>query len=79
MRIARAAARYHLGVCRGVPLTLAGVEMCRDWGHAKDYVQCMWKMLQQDSASDFVIATGKARSVKDFVVAAFAHVNVGLV
>ena len=46
-----------------------------DWGHAKDYVYAMWKMLQQKKAQDFVIGTGKIHSVKDFIKCAFEHVN----
>lgn len=48
-------------------LVLGNLDAKRDWGHAKDYVEAMWLMLQQDEAEDFVIATGKQYSVKDFV------------
>ncbi len=48
-------------------LYLGNLEAKRDWGHAKDYVEAMWKMLQQRRPSDFVIATGKQYSVKDFI------------
>jgi GDPmannose 4,6-dehydratase len=47
----------------------------RDWGHAKDYVEMMWLMLQQEQAEDFVIATGQQYSVRDFVNAAAAEVG----
>lgn len=53
-------------------LRLGNMDSKRDWGHARDYVEAMWMMLQQDSADDYVIATGKMRSVRDFVEAAFA-------
>jgi GDPmannose 4,6-dehydratase len=48
-------------------LTLGNLEAKRDWGHAKDYVKAMWLMLQQEKPDDYVIATGQARSVQDFV------------
>ena len=56
-------------------LRLGNMDAKRDWGHARDYVQAMWLMLQQDKAGDYVIATGEMRSVRDFVAAAFAMVN----
>jgi len=64
-KITRALARIKLGLqdC----LYLGNLEAKRDWGHAKDYVEMQWLMLQQDSADDFVIATGKQYSVRDFV------------
>ena len=54
---------------------LGNMEAQRDWGHARDYVEAMWLMLQQDKADDYVIATGEMRSVRDFVAAAFAMVS----
>ncbi|MBI2233873.1 MAG: GDP-mannose 4,6-dehydratase [Micavibrio aeruginosavorus] len=60
-------------VARGESLALGNLDACRDWGHARDYVRGMWMMLQQDAPDDFVLATGKNHSVRDFVVAAFAH------
>jgi GDPmannose 4,6-dehydratase len=59
-------------------LTLANIDSCRDWGHAKDYVRGMWLMLQQDSPGDFVLATGVAHSVQDFLNAAFEHLGITL-
>jgi GDPmannose 4,6-dehydratase len=56
-------------------LRLGNMGAKRDWGHARDYVEAMWLMLQQDEADDFVIATGEMRSVRDFVAAAFAMVS----
>ena len=56
-------------------LRLGNMDAKRDWGHARDYVEAMWLMLQQDKADDYVIATGEMRSVRDFVAAAFAMVN----
>jgi GDPmannose 4,6-dehydratase len=54
-------------------LRLGNMEPQRDWGHAKDYVEAMWRMLQQDKPDDFVIATGQTRSVRDFVEMAFSY------
>ena len=56
-------------------LKLGNIYSKRDWGHAKDYVEAMWLMLQQDSPNDFVIGTGKEYSVEDFAKKAFAHVG----
>jgi GDPmannose 4,6-dehydratase len=56
-------------------LRLGNLDSKRDWGHARDYVEAMWLMLQQDKADDYVIATGEMRSVRDFVAAAFAMVG----
>ena len=56
-------------------LRLGNMDAKRDWGHARDYVEAMWLMLQQDQADDYVIATGEMRSVRDFVAAAFAMVS----
>ncbi len=61
-------ARIKLGVQDS--FTLGDLNPQRDWGYAGDYVEAMWKMTQVDEASDFVIATGQTRSVRDFVVAA---------
>ncbi len=56
---------------RSGELALGSLEHQRDWGHARDYVEAMWMMLQQDTADDFVIATGVSRTVRQFVDAAF--------
>lgn len=53
------------------PIRLGNLEAKRDWGHARDYAQAMWLMLQQESPDDYVIATGETRTVREFVVAAF--------
>lgn len=53
-------------------LELGNMDSLRDWGYAKDYVECMWLMLQQDEPDDFVIATGTQHTVREFVEAAFA-------
>lgn len=59
-------------------LCLGNMNARRDWGYAKDYVECMWLMLQHDVPEDFVIATGETRTVREFVEAAFAHAGVTL-
>ena len=59
-------------------LYLGNLNATRDWGHARDYVECMWKILQQDEPEDYVIATGENTSVRDFVRIAFKHVDIDL-
>ncbi|XP_016956714.1 GDP-mannose 4,6 dehydratase [Drosophila subpulchrella] len=54
---------------------LGNLDSKRDWGHASDYVEAMWMMLQRDSPSDYVIATGETHSVREFVEAAFKHID----
>ncbi len=56
-------------------LFLGNLESVRDWGYAKEYVESMWLMLQQDSPSDYVVATGVGASVRDFAKAAFLHAD----
>jgi GDPmannose 4,6-dehydratase len=57
-------------------LYLGNLNAQRDWGHARDYIECMWKILQHDEADDFVIATGEMHSVRSFVEKAFACVDI---
>ena len=64
-KITRALARIKLGMQK--TLYLGNLNARRDWGHAKDYVEAQWLMLQQDKPEDFVIATGKNYSVRDFI------------
>jgi GDPmannose 4,6-dehydratase len=59
-------------------LFLGNLSAKRDWGHAKDYVKAMYLMLQQETAEDFVIATGVTTEVRDFVKMAFSHVGIEL-
>lgn len=59
-------------------LYLGNLNAQRDWGHAKDYVEAMWRILQQDTPEDFVIATGVTTTVRDFVIMAFAEVGIEL-
>jgi len=56
-------------------LVLGNLDAKRDWGYAKEYVEAMWLMLQQDKPDDYVVATGETHSVKEFLEAAFAHVG----
>ena len=69
-KITRAAARMQLGLQE--KLYLGNLNAKRDWGHAKDYVEGMWRILQQDAPEDYVLATGETHSVRDFVHRAFA-------
>jgi len=73
-KITRAAARIKLGMQE--KLYLGNLEAKRDWGHAKDYVKGMWLMLQQETADDFVLATGKTYTVKYFTQLAFAEMGI---
>lgn len=72
-KITDAVARIKLGMQK--TLKLGNLDAKRDWGHAKDYVEAMWLMLQQDEPDDYVIATGRTSSVRDFCTLAFAHVG----
>jgi GDPmannose 4,6-dehydratase len=75
-KITRATSKIALGL-QDV-LYMGNLNAKRDWGHAKDYVEAMWLMLQQEQPEDFVIATGIATSVRDFVVLAFNEVGITL-
>ena len=57
------------------PITLGNIDALRDWGHARDYVEGMWRMLQHDIPDDFVLSTGEQHSVREFIELAFAHVG----
>ena len=72
-KITRALSRIHLGLQD--TLYLGNLNALRDWGHAKDYVEMQWLMLQQEEPDDFCIATGKQYSVRDFVNFAWGHLN----
>ena len=56
-------------------LYLGNLDARRDWGYAPEYVEAMWRMLQQPEPGDYVVATGEMHSVREFVAAAFAHVG----
>jgi GDPmannose 4,6-dehydratase len=75
-KITRAAARIALGL--QPKLYLGNLDAKRDWGHAKDYVEAMWRILQQDEAEDFVIATGVTTTVREFVRLAFAELGIAV-
>ncbi|MGE7467970.1 GDP-mannose 4,6-dehydratase [Bosea sp. NPDC003192] len=72
-KITRAVARISVGLesC----LYLGNLDARRDWGHARDYVEGMWRILQRDEPGDYVLATGETRSVREFVELAFSHVD----
>ena len=75
-KITRAVARITKG--KQDKLYLGNMNAKRDWGYAKDYVKMMWLMLQHDTPEDFVIATGETHTVREFVEAAFSHVDVDI-
>ena len=75
-KITRAAARIACGLQE--KLQLGNRDSKRDWGYAKDYVECMWLMLQHDVPEDFVIATGVQHTVREFTTLAFAHDGIQL-
>ena len=75
-KITKAVARIKKGTQS--ELRLGNLDAKRDWGHARDYVEAMWLMLQQEKPGDYVIATGETYSVRDFVTHAFAIVEIEL-
>ena len=72
-KISRAVAAIKQGLQK--ELFLGNLEAKRDWGYAPEYVEAMWRILQQDDGDDFVIATGETHTVREFAEAAFAHVD----
>ncbi len=72
-KITRSVAKIHLN--QQQTLELGSLDSKRDWGHARDYIEAMWLMLQQDTPEDFVIATGETHSVKEFVELAFQEIG----
>jgi len=72
-KITSHAAKIKLGLAK--ELRLGNLEARRDWGHARDYVEAMWLMLQQDQPGDFVVATGEQHSVREFAETACSHVG----
>ena len=75
-KITLAVARIALGLQDH--LQIGNLNAIRDWGYAKDYVECMWLMLQHDKPEDFVIATGECHSVREFCTLAFKEVNIDI-
>ena len=76
-KITLAVARIHEGLQD--KLYLGNLNALRDWGYAKDYVECMWLMLQHDTPEDFVIATGENHSIREFCELAFKEIGIDLV
>ncbi|MFA7285057.1 MAG: GDP-mannose 4,6-dehydratase [Candidatus Absconditabacterales bacterium] len=76
-KITRAAAQIHLGLLD--KLYIGNIDAKRDWGHAKDYVQGMRLMLQQDTPQDYVLATGETHSVREFIMLAFQQIGIDIV
>jgi len=76
-KISRAVAAIKLG--RQETLFLGNLNAKRDWGHARDYVEGMWRILQQPEPDDYVLATGETHSVREFVDKAFAQIGIGIV
>ena len=70
-KITRAVAAIHLGVQK--KLYIGSLDSLRDWGHARDYVEGMWLMMQQDQPDDYVLATGEMHSVREFIEKSFAE------
>lgn len=75
-KITDGVARIKLGLQE--TLALGNLDAKRDWGHARDYVKAMWLMLQQDNPDDYVVATGRTVSVRDFCNLAFSHVGLNM-
>lgn len=75
-KITRAAARIECGVQNR--LYLGNLDALRDWGHARDYVEAMWLMLQHSKPDDYVVATGEQHTVRDFATRVFDHVGIEL-
>lgn len=73
-KITRGVARIKLGMQKKI--YLGNIDAKRDWGHAKDYVEGMWLMLQQETPEDYVLATGETTSVRDFITMAFNEVDI---
>lgn len=75
-KITRAAAKYKMGLQK--KLFLGNLDAKRDWGHAQDYVEGMWLMMQQDEPEDYVLATGTTTAVREFVEMSFKEIGVEL-
>ena len=73
-KVTRGVAQIALGMQD--KLYMGNIDAKRDWGHAKDYIEAMWRMLQVDEPEDFVIATGETRTVREFLIRAFAEAGI---
>ena len=76
-KITRGVAAIHMG--RQKQLWIGNLDATRDWGHARDYVEGMWRILQQEEPDDYVLATGQAHTVREFVERAFSEVAIEIV
>jgi GDPmannose 4,6-dehydratase len=72
-KITDGVARIKLGLAKELPL--GNLDAARDWGHARDYVRAMWLMLQQDEPDDYVVATGRSTTIREFCRLAFTHAD----
>lgn len=72
-KITREVSKIHLGLSQCIEL--GNLDSKRDWGHARDYVQAMWMMMQQETPEDFVIATGETHCVREFIELAFKYID----
>lgn len=72
-KVSRAVAAIHLGMLK--TLFVGNLDAMRDWGHARDYVEGMWLMMQQDTPDDYVLATGEMHAVREFIERAFAVIG----
>ena len=75
-KVTRAVARIKLG--KQDCLYMGNIDAKRDWGHARDYVEMMWMMLQQDEPDDYVVATGETNTVRSFIELAFSCIDIAL-
>ena len=75
-KVTDGAARIKLGLAN--ELRLGNLDAKRDWGYAKDYVEAMWLMLQQDAPDDYVVAMGETHTVRELVEVAFSRLGLGL-
>lgn len=73
-KVTRAAAAISLGLMDG--LTLGTLDVARDWGHAEDYVDAMWRIMQHDQPDDYIVATGRSRTLREFLSTAFGAVGI---
>jgi GDPmannose 4,6-dehydratase len=73
-KITDGVAKIHLGLQDHI--TLGNLDSKRDWGYSPDYVECMWLMLQQDKPDDYVVATGKAHTIREFLDYSFQHIGI---
>src|SRR5215831_17637456 len=76
-KVTRAVAAIHLGLQE--KLFLGNLDASRDWGHARDFVEGMWRIVQQPEPDDYVLATGETHTVREFVERAFAEVGIAIV